>query len=208
MKLRLRTPFLGAIAVVSGLVVLLAYFLPIPLLAGLRNVFLNWALILTAVALVVGVLNLLSVHLKKVSLGSGESFYSLVLIASFALTFVAAVFFGLTSPVSIWIFNYALLPVEASLTAILAVLLIVALARLFYRGFSVFNLVFAVSAFFVLAATAALVWMDLPVIGELRNWLTRVWSLAGVRAILLGVALGAAATGLRVLTGADRPYEG
>jgi len=43
-------------------------------------------------------------------------------------------------------------------------------------------------------------------LGELRAWLTQVWAVAGARGILLGVALGAAATGLRVIMGVDRPY--
>jgi hypothetical protein len=32
--------------------------------------------------------------------------------------------------------------------------------------------------------------------------------MAGARGILLGVALGTVATGLRILIGADRPYGG
>jgi len=32
--------------------------------------------------------------------------------------------------------------------------------------------------------------------------------MAGIRGILMGVALGSIATGLRILMGADRPYGG
>jgi hypothetical protein len=205
---RLRTPFLGAIAIGVGAVVLLGYFIQIPFISGLRQVFLTWAVILTAVALAVGVVNLLTVHFKRIRGGTIESVNSLVLVASLLITFAVVVFFGLTSEFSVWIFNYILLPVEASLIAILAVVLLYALVRLFYRSFNAFNIIFAVTAFFMLAATAALLWIDLPVISVLRDWISDVWSLAGARAILIGVALGAAATGLRVLIGADRPYEG
>jgi hypothetical protein len=46
-------------------------------------------------------------------------------------------------------------------------------------------------------------WGELPII---KDWILNVPTLAGVRGILLGVALGTIATGLRILLGADRPY--
>lgn len=208
MNLRLRTPALGAIAIVSGVIVLLGYFVRIPLISGLRSVFLSWALILSAIALVVGVINLLNVHIKKVQAGGEQGFFSVILMASLIVTFVVVVFFGLTSQASLWIFNSFLLPVEASLVGILAIALLYALVRLFYKKLSLFYIIFAVTAFFVLAATVMSAWFELPEIGFLRDWVTQTWSLGGTRAILIGVSLGAIATGLRILLGADRPYEG
>ena len=82
------------------------------------------------------------------------------------------------------------------------------LARMLFRGVTLIGIIFSLTIFFVLSATAILAWEPLPMIGELRDWISQVWSLAGMRAILLGVALGAIMTGLRVLIGADRPYEG
>jgi len=78
---------------------------------------------------------------------------------------------------------------------------------MFYRGVSLFSLVFALTAFATLAVTAVLFWFNIPWIGELRDWFSQVWSLGAMRAILIGVALGAITTGLRVLIGSDRPYE-
>jgi hypothetical protein len=42
----------------------------------------------------------------------------------------------------------------------------------------------------------------------LRDWLAHVPAVAGARGLLLGVALGTVATGLRILLGVDRPYGG
>ncbi|MCC6956935.1 MAG: hypothetical protein IT316_09095 [Anaerolineales bacterium] len=153
-------------------------------------------------------INLFSVHANKVKAGGEQGVFSVILIVSLVLTFVVVVFFGLTSETSLWIFNYLLLPVESSLVAILAVVLLVTLVRLFSKKLSVFNLIFALTVFFLLAATVIVAWIDIPEIGLLRDWVTQTWSLAGTRAILLGVSLGAIATGLRILLGADRPYEG
>jgi hypothetical protein len=49
----------------------------------------------------------------------------------------------------------------------------------------------------------SLLWEEFPLIKE---WVLRVPTMAGARGILLGVALGIIATGLRILLGADRPY--
>ena len=49
-----------------------------------------------------------------------------------------------------------------------------------------------------------------PQIDQLRMWLwvwiSQVPAVAGARGLLLGIALGAIATGLRVLLAIDRPY--
>jgi hypothetical protein len=182
-KLRLRTPAFAIIAIVVGATVLLGYFINLPLLQELRAIILNWALILTAVVLLVGILNLLLVHLKKIRTEEKNTFYSLFLVIALLITFVIALVFGPESPWTIFIFDHIMLPVETSLVALLAVVLIYALALLSWIA-------------------------PLPLLSELHAWITQVWALAGARAILMGVALGVIATGLRVLIGADRPYEG
>jgi hypothetical protein len=47
---------------------------------------------------------------------------------------------------------------------------------------------------------------QISLLGSLRNWLATVPALAGARGLLLGIALGTIATGLRILMGVDRPY--
>jgi hypothetical protein len=46
-----------------------------------------------------------------------------------------------------------------------------------------------------------------PILPELKDWILDVPTLAGVRGILLGVALGALLTGIRLLLGVERPYS-
>ena len=61
----MKAPFATAIAIAIGLLVLLGYFVPVPLLLNLRTLLLGWAVILVAVATVVGVINLARVHWSK-----------------------------------------------------------------------------------------------------------------------------------------------
>ena len=67
--MKIKVPFSAAIAILFGLLVLAGYFIEIPWLSDLHNMFLQWAVILAAVALLVGIANLASVHWNKASSG-------------------------------------------------------------------------------------------------------------------------------------------
>jgi hypothetical protein len=206
-KVSFSTLFLVSIAVISGAIVLLGYFLPLPGLTEVRLQLMDWAMILAAVAALVGGINLFRVHWQRLRSTQSGAGYSAVLLLSLALTVAILAATGPAAALPAWIYNYVLVPIETSLLAILAVTLIIAFARLIGRRFNLFGLIFAGTVLFILIS--AIAWLPLTLFGlpDLRNWLVGVWSLAGARGILLGVALGVIATGLRVLTGSDRPYN-
>jgi hypothetical protein len=207
----MKLPISVAIAMAFGLIVLLGFFIPLPILISLRLIFLRWAVILSAVALIVGVGNLGLVHWRKVTGGHSEALYSTVLLLSMAATLVIAGWQGPTGLGSLWIFNYIQVPVETSLMALLAVILAYASARLFRRRLTLFAVIFAVTALIVLLGTAPLLGINIPGLqgpNGLRALIVQIPAAAGGRGILLGVALGIVATGLRVLMGVERPYGG
>ncbi len=198
------------VAIAVGVVVLLGYFLStIPTLAALRTIFVGWAVILAAVATLVGIVNLLSVHINRVNDGEKGYGYSLVFLTFFLLTLVlglARIFTGtdfLPQAVSA-----VQMPVEASLMAILTVVLAFAAIRLLRRRRTFFSIVFFISALVFLTLGSGLFSSLLPGIPALQTLVGALNRLpvAGARGILLGVALGSLATGLRILMGADRPY--
>jgi hypothetical protein len=71
------------------------------------------------------------------------------------------------------------------------------------------NTVFIVSVvFFLLANSWFLVWgQSIPVLSEIISAIQKI-PLAGSRGVLIGISLGSLITGLRILTGIDRPYSG
>jgi hypothetical protein len=206
MKSRPFGYILVAIAIVSGAAVLVGYFFPS--LAGLKGEMLDWAVIFTAVLLIVGVTSLIRSHWRKIVQNHKDRTYSLVLIFSFTLTLLVAGASGPTSTWSMWLYNNLLIPIESSLLGILAIFLLYACARLFNQRMNIYTLVFIGTVLLALLGWLVIPGVDLEVIKDASDWLSSVWAVAGVRGLLLGVALGTVATGLRILIGADRPYGG
>ena len=208
MKISIKSFALASLAVAAGLVVLLGYFIKLPILISVREIFLQWAFILTGIALLVGIVNLGRVHWHKIRSAQVGSAYSVVLLVALVLTLVIAGYSGPTAGASLWIFRYIQLPVETSLMALLAIVLAYAAARLFYRRLNIFTLIFIVTALLVILGSITFPLIDLAFLRYLRTWISQVLATGGARGILLGIGLGIVATGLRVLMGADRPYGG
>jgi hypothetical protein len=216
MIIRIGRVIATVVAVVAGLFVLADIFVtqwPGELfgmpglkqtIQGVGFLLVNWATIVTSFALLLGFVNVVSVHTNRIRTKKSGAIYSVVLLLSMFIT-LAVGFGGPTSSNTQFVFNHVLQPLEATFSALLALFI----ATAAYRAFRVRDLE---SFFFVLFALIVLLgqlpigiylWSELPVI---KDWIITVPTLAGIRGILLGVALGTIATGLRILIGTDRPY--
>jgi hypothetical protein len=206
-KASLKSSIYISITLVAGLVILLGYFIKVPLLWELRRLFLQWFAILTAVALIVGVINLAGVHIKKVIHWRPNGVYSLILLVFMLVTVGLGIWFKPTDPVLVWVFNYLQMPVEASLMAILAIILAFTGVRLFQKRLDWFSGLFFGTVLVILAGTISLANLRFPGLSILKSWIEQIWAMGGIRGIVIGVALGTVVTGLRVLLGVERPYE-
>lgn len=204
----MKTPFSTILAIALGLIVLASYFLSFDILVSLRKILLEWGLVLLAVALLAGIFNLFSVHWKKIVEGERGRLYSMVLIAALVLTLGVVGWFGSAHPYSLWTFNNIQFPIETSLMAILLISLVFAAFRLLSNRANLLSVIFIITVVVILLTTGPLFGLQVPGLSELRDWIARIPAAAGARGILLGVALGIIATGLRILMGADRPYRG
>ena len=199
----------AGIAIGFGLLVLLGYFIPAEILLDVRHVLVQWAVILAAVAVLVGVLNLLGVHWQKIRTRQKGMAYSFLLIVSLFASAVLGIFVGTNNPTLDFFLEGIIIPAEAALMGLLAVTLIYASARLLRRRVDIMTFIFLGVAVLILLAAAPLPFGKIPLLSDLLlPWLTQVFAAAGSRGILIGVALGALTTGLRVLFGIDRPYGG
>lgn len=199
-----------AIAIAVGLLVLVAVFGSIPLVDAVGAYLIDTAVIVAAFAFFLGLLNVLRVHGRKIREGGANRLYSFVLLA--ALLLVLALGLppvgdrpsGPTQPAVEWIFQNIQLPVQAALSALLVFLMVTAGYRLVSQR-NLESVVMLVVAVLVLLGQVAVGLV--PALVGIKDWILDVPTLAGVRGILLGVALGAVLTGIRLLLGVERPYS-
>jgi hypothetical protein len=218
-NLKLKSPISTALAIAVGFIVLLGYFFGAntsgqsTTLGFIRDFFLQGAIVWAAVAMFVGIFNLASVHINKIQQNE-QGGYSFVLLFSIIIT-IGVGLFDIIKTHTLqelnfqrlsWLFNYVQFPIETSLMAVLAISLTYAAARLLARRFNFLSIVLVAVVLLLLIGAVPMVAAVTPILSDVRHWILRVPTVAGARGILLGVALGTIATGIRILTGSDRLY--
>ncbi len=198
------------LAIASGVIVLLGYFYPVQPLLLLRVQLTNWAIILAGMAVLIGIYNLVAVQMEKIRTRQKGAVYGAVLVLALVITAGIGIVFGPDFGFMRVAVNAIVVPVEASLMAILSVTLIYASIRLLRRRLDVMSVVFLlVAVLFLFAVTLP---MLLGGVGDQLSQLilqvTGMLSRGGARGLLIGISLGTLLTGLRVIFGVDRPYGG
>ncbi len=199
--------FTAAFAIAIGLIVLLGFFFPIPVLMQLRLILTDWAVVIGAIAILVGIFNLVSVHMEKIRMRQKGSSYGVILVLSLIGTFIFGVAFGVESPFMQLAVDAVIVPVEAALMAILAITFVYAGIRLLRQRQDLTTVLFLAVAVLLLVAIMPKPF-DNSAIDQFIIYLTGMFSRGGARGLLIGIALGTLLTGLRVLFGVDRPYGG
>jgi len=197
----------AAIAIAAGLFVLAGYFFPIAVLADLRMRLIDGAILIAGMAVLVGIYNLIAVQMEKIRTRQKGSTYGGLLALSLVITFGFGLLYGPENPYIRLTVDAIIVPVEASLMAILAVSLIYASIRLLRRRANLLSMVFLSAAVLALVAVVPTPLGPIPGDRAISSFLGML-SGGGARGLLLGIALGTLLTGLRVLFGVDRPYGG
>ena len=161
-------------------------------------VFLRLAAITIAFTMIIGVFNLLYVHLGRVL---RRKLYSLVLLASFGGTLY---WYSVNGDASL--LEAVQLPIESSLAALLFLSLVSGGATVLQKRRNGWGFLFVAVMLIVLLGAVPLV--ELAPLREWRDWLMNVPVSAGARAMLLGIALATVVAGVRAVLGQDRSYRG
>jgi energy-coupling factor transporter transmembrane protein EcfT len=219
------------IAAIAGFVLVIAFFIPSTQSWGEKAVV--WFNILAGVAFVLGGGNLVKVQLETISSRrKGYGYAAVTLIAFFAMLSFGLFKIGVhpqaqyplhpwagahdapSSPFG-WMYDYVFSPITATMFASLAFYVASAAFRAF-RAKNIEAILLLATAFLVLIGNTAIARITdaLPeqlaflrldsIVANLMTYLsTGAW-----RAITIGIAVGVAATSMRVLLGIDRPYLG
>ncbi len=221
------------IASTFGLLMIAGYF--VPPVTFLQETVAEWFLIVSAIAFFIGGANLVVYHLRKISDREAGWGYSAITLAAFLITsVVGGLKVGVAPmdefPLKVWsgryqeegsafwwLYEYLMQPITSTMFALLAFYVASAAFRAF-RAKNMEAVLLLATAFIVLLSQAeeplrALITGRPPLkddllLQQVAMWIRSVFNTAGQRAMIIGIAMGVAATSLRVLMGKDRSYLG
>jgi hypothetical protein len=201
------------IAGVAGAFVLVDFAGAVPAVDVVALELLQWAAVVSALALLVGLISVVGSHMLRVTRRRDEWGYSLVLILAMLAVVVVGILGipGVTllprslaeQPLRLF-FRAIYEPLASSLLALLAFFSLSAILRAL-RGRNAEALVIVIVALLVLITQLPPV-AALPMIPETVQWLNDYVALAGARGLLIGTAIGVTVASVRVLLGFDQPY--
>ena len=202
-------------ATIPGLIVLFGYLFPGRLLIRYRgrviewrDVLIEWAVIVAAFAFILGAFNILRVHGGRVGKRQKGWPYSLLTLFAMMVAWIPPVLptvIPARETADRAVFDYVLSPLGASLAALVAFTLALAAFRLLRVRRGAASVLFLLIVVIVLLGSAP--FTGLTWLADVRDWIINVPGMAGMRGLLLGVALGTVITALRILVSSERPHS-
>jgi len=190
-----------------GLLMIIEFFFSMPKIITDTNVTLrSFVTIVSAAALVLGVIILTISHIRKISKKESGWYYSIIYIIGLVVT----AGFGLKSirdPNFLWIYNNMTAPIGVALYSLTAFYITSAAYRVF-RARNWNAAVLLVSAFIVFMMLIPIGAVIFPPVTTIGEWLRAYPSSAGYRGMIIGVSLGIIGLGVRVFTGRQKEHFG
>jgi len=196
------------ITFLTGALFIADYFIPHSGFSGIAEKLNGWTIIVIAFSYVLGVANVARVNIDQVQRKGKDTPYKIVLLICLFFMMTAGIIWGIgDGSLFDWFFINVYSPMQATMFALLAFYIASAAFRAF-RIRSVQAALLAITAVVVMIGRVPIgeaIWKDFSNFAE---WIMNVPQLAGKRAILIGAALGAISTGLKVISGLERTHLG
>lgn len=172
-----------------------------PSLRGYAFLFLRLSTIILALTILIGIVNLIVVHARRITRRERGLVYSLIILLSFLGTLIA---FAVDRQTGLLLLEEVQVAIESSLASLVFVALVYGAFRMMHRRVTLVRTLFVVSMIVVLVGALPL---GEAVINDFSDLWLRLPVSAGARGILLGIALATLVAGIRVLIGQDRSYR-
>ena len=205
-----------AICFLVGISFILEYFIPHQGVLSIFETIRQWAIIVIAFAYVLGIANLIRINSHVIQRKGRDWPFKIILVTSLFFMITVGIIFDILGirlggigegTIFGWVYFHAQYPLQATMFSLLAFFIASAAFRAFrIRTFQASLL--AVTAILVMIGRVPVgesLWASFP---DFTEWIMNVPQLAGKRAIMIGAALGAISTALKVLTGLERTYLG
>jgi len=198
--------FLRVFVSAVGIFMLVQFFLLHPAVRNAAGALNQWANIVLAASIFLGVLNLIRVHTSRIAALRKGWAYSAITVSGICIT-AGAGLFGKTGQGGLFqhLFEHVIFPLEAMTFALLAFYI----ASASFRAFRVKSLnatVMLTAAVIVIIGRVPLGQLFGQWIVDLAGFLLEYPNAGAKRAMTIGVGLGAAAMSIKVILGIERTY--
>ncbi len=209
------------IVLVVGVLTLASYYVPNKYSVDYLELMNKWENIVSAFAFLLGLISLFYSHYNKIKRKTDGWGYSLFVYVGFLAMVVPALMNGGRQMVDGqvtslgWSFRYIYNALSATMFAVLA-FYIVSTAYRSFRIKSAQAFVLFVAAFILILGKVPLgqiIWDSVlgwthTGIDQVIEWIMSVPAVAGKRGIMIGIAIGAVVTSLKIIFGIERQYMG
>ncbi len=200
------------ITFVTGVICVIAFFIPHAPMGGLQQRFLIWYAIVSGFAMLLGLDSLVKYNLKKIHQRKSGWPYSFVLLFGLLLIMVTGFqsWIKYKTPFELnssFMYSYIhmIVPLQATMFALLAFFIASAAYRAF-RAKTFEATLLLIAAGIVMLGRIPIGKMIMDEIPILSDWILNVPQLAAKRGIQIGVYLGGIAMSLRIILGIERTY--
>ncbi len=172
-----------------------------PSLHAVTDTLYTWVILLAAFALLLGVVNVIWIHVRRILVGRPDRHDSLALVVTLLVVFVSGLLSpaGARSPLVEWVFDAIIAPGQATLFSLLAFFMAAAAYRFLRIGRTGGAWMLA-GMLLILLVEAPLGHAVLPpAIATLAGWTLDVPGMAALRGALLGSSFALIVVGLRFL---------
>jgi hypothetical protein len=202
-----RLPVISLLIVgVVGILVLLDMLTTDTTLNVFGALLLDYAVIIAAFALILGVVHLVRVHARRIRERGNGWQYSLFLLVVTLFFSVVGLIEGANGTITQWSVTTLLLPLQAAFFSLLAFFLVSVLYRT-ARLRSLESFLLVATALIVVVAGTPLGATFTPWLVTLKLWLMDSIATAGARAVLLGIGLGTLVTAFRFVADGRRLFK-
>jgi hypothetical protein len=192
---------------ILGILMVVEHFFPMPgAVTGFNATIRSFVTVVSAAALMLGVVFLTISHLRTVTQQKGGWYYSIFYVISLLIT-VGLGLMGVRNVNFLWIYNNMTSPIGAALYSLTAFYITSAAYRVF-RARNWSAAIMLVSGFLVLMMLIPIGAIIFPPVVPIGEWIRYFPSSAGFRGMIMGTSLGIMGLGVRVFMGRQKEHLG
>ncbi len=205
---RIEIPIL--ITAFCTIIQVVPYYVEIEPLNRTANTLQSWMLLIATMATFIGLISIAQVHRKRIQRRSDGWYFSIVVLVFMVIMAITGLplenlGLGTQNPIYDFLFTNAMTPLSGTMYSILAFFIASAAYRAF-RARNVEATIVLASGLFMIMSNAPLFTSSWGTFRDIGDWIFDVPNAATMRAVTIGVALGAIALAVRTLMGIERGY--